>query len=215
MRILMVLSLTFAPLLAQERALVVELSGTAQVKKAGAKDFTPLKVKDFIQDQDTIRTGAKSSMKVIFRTIEIRLQADAEVTLSQLAGGGKAHLTRGFSWYDIKSKQANSFVVSTPTSIASVRGTKFAIVSGKAGSLSCVCHGEIEAGAAEGKTSVVKKGGSQAVGPDGKVVDKDIAKFFKGTTVQRGFAAVVKSDARYAGCLDCHSYPGKKSGYRR
>ncbi|MBE7440763.1 MAG: FecR domain-containing protein [Spirochaetales bacterium] len=215
MRILLIFCLALTPILSQERALVVELTGKAQVKRSGQKDFVALKVKDFITDQDTVRTGAGSSLKLIFRAIEIRLQADAEITLSQLASGGKAHVAKGFSWYDIKSKQPSAFSVTTPTSVASVRGTKFAIVSGKDGSLSCVCHGEIEAGGTGGKTGVLKKGGSQAVGPDGKVVDKDIARFFKGMLVQRAFSRVIKEDSRYSGCLSCHHYPGKKSGYRR
>ena len=127
--------------------------------------------------------------------------------VDQLAASGqnKLHVAKGNAWFHLKKGSGSKLNVSTPTAVASVRGTKFAVVSSEAGTLTCVCKGGITTSAQKGSSSSdLEKGDSLSVGPDGHIQKKDLSKYFKGAKSDPSFAKMVEKDKRLAYCLSCH-----------
>lgn len=201
-------------------ARVVRLLGKARVKPAkNGGDWRPLEVGAKVSDGDLIETGANSQMILRYRSIEMRLGPNTKTRVDALVSPRKStkiHVASGYSWFNVKKGKVKgpvNFTVTTPTAIASVRGTKFAVTENADGSLACVCEGKVDTAPAAAKaataggkrTSRALTGDSHSFGPDGKSPDKkDFAKYFRGLKVDHSFQKKIVADERLSYCTSCH-----------
>ncbi len=200
-------------------ARVVRLLGKARVKPAKADRWRPLTVGAKVGDGDLIETGANSQMILRYRSIEMRLGPNTKTRVDALTSPAKPtkiHVASGYSWFNVKKGKVKgpvNFTVTTPTAIASVRGTKFAVTENEDGSLACVCEGKVDtapagakSAAAGGKrTNRALTGDSHSFGPNGKSPDKkDFAKYFRGLKVDRSFQIKIAAVERVNYCTSCH-----------
>jgi len=207
---LMLLLAAFALILpmsaAPDRALVRSLIGSAEVIRDGKPEA--LRVGAIVKDSDRIRTGRQSQVVVFYKGIEIRLMPETDATLLSLTAPGKpaaVQVQRGFGWFNIKDPSRRGFEASTPTSIAAVRGTKFALGHDDKGFTFCVCEGKVATRPASGgNESVVSAGGSNEYAMGGGFAAHDFSKYFKGLKVDRSFQQEILRDQKLNNCKTCH-----------
>ncbi len=194
-------------------ARVVRLLGKARVKSAGDEKWRPLRVGSMVKNGDSLETGANSQMILRYRSIEMRLGPNTKTRLDALVGpkqSTKVHVSQGYSWFNVKKGKVKgpvNFRVTTPTAIASVRGTKFSVVEDEDGAVSCVCEGKVDtqaAGASGGEKRAVP-GDSHSYTKEGARQEKDFAKYFRGLKVDRSFQKLIDSDERLSYCASCHT----------
>jgi hypothetical protein len=106
-------------------------------RKSPAVDWTKAAKGDPLVSGDEIRTGEKSLAVVKFIDNSIvRVREQSQITISGESGGPKSlskdvHITRGAIGFDIrKQKQNEQFQFTSPTSVASIRGTVGSIAGG-------------------------------------------------------------------------------------
>ena len=118
---------------AQEVGAVAEMEGQAEVLRASAAGWTPLKPGDAVNLGDQVRTAAGSKLKLLFRDDSVvtlapgsTLKIDQQVvgtapvsSFSLLVGTIRALVTDRYGAAGAK------FEVETPTAVAGVRGTGF------------------------------------------------------------------------------------------
>ena len=193
-------------LLAQSnRAFVAFLTGKAEVAPGPNGPWKRLNLKQVVPDSYYIRTKGDTKMMLRYRGVDVRLVGKSEMQIVSLSSGSNAKLklNRGFAWVDLKEKR--KFQVTTPTSIASVRGTKFAITADEDGSISCVCEGKVATESLkDGRERQMGRGGSHTFGPDGKFRNKNLKKYFRKLKVDVTFKREIRKEAKYSGCLSCH-----------
>ncbi|MEQ9366818.1 MAG: FecR domain-containing protein, partial [Leptospirales bacterium] len=117
---------------------------------------------------------------------------------------------QGYSWFNVKKDKVKgpvNFKVTTPTAIASVRGTKFSVVEDEDGALSCVCEGKVDTQAAGAGDDVERavQGDSHSYSKGGERSEKDFAKYFRGLKVDRSFQERIDADERLSYCASCHT----------
>jgi hypothetical protein len=193
-------------------ARVVRMVGKARAKGANDQKWRPLRVGSLVRDGDRVETGPNSQMILRYKSIEMRLGPKTKTRVDALLDASKpskVHVSQGYSWFNVKKgnvKGPVNFRVSTPTAIASVRGTKFAVVEDEDGALSCVCEGKVDTSAA-GEGDDVKRavqGDSHSYAKDGTRLEKDFAKYFRGLKVDRSFQKLIDADERLSYCGSCH-----------
>jgi hypothetical protein len=193
-------------LLAQSnRAFVAFLDGKAEFAAGPKGPWKRLNLKQVIPDSYYVRTKDGTKMMLRYRGVDVRLVGKSEMQIVSLSSGkdAKLKLNRGFAWVDLKEKR--KFSVTTPTSIASVRGTKFAVAADEDGSVSCVCEGKVATeNIKDGKSRLMKPGGSHTFGSDGKFRNKNLNKYFRKLKVDVTFKREIRKEAKYSGCLSCH-----------
>lgn len=196
-------------------ARVVRLLGKARVKGKTDKDWRPLRVGSYIKDGDSLETGPNSQMILRYKSIEMRLGPKTKTRVDALLDAArptKIHVEQGYSWFNVKkgkTKGPVNFRVSTPTAIASVRGTKFSVVEDENGSVSCVCEGKVDTSAVakSGESADVERavqGDSHSYTKGGERQEKDFAKYFQGLKVDLAFQERIDSDERLSYCTSCH-----------
>lgn len=187
------------------RMIVAELSGTA---KAGVHHkMHPLHRGHLVKQGETLQTDANSSLELKTRHLNFKVGANSKVRVDALLNGGQnqMHVQKGQAWFHLQKNSNSKLKVTTPTAVASVRGTKFAVVSSEAGTLTCVCKGSIATNPArKNSTEILKAGDSLSVAADGSIKKKDFRKYFKGANSDHSFKKEIKRDARLAYCLSCH-----------
>lgn len=207
--IFMLLSASLALLLpaaaGPERALVRSLTGSAEVVRGGKTEA--LRVGSFVNDSDRIRTGRQSQIVVLYKGIEIRLMPETDATLVSLTTPGRpgsVQIQRGFGWFKVTGAN-DGFQASTPSAIAAVRGTSFAVGHDAKGSTSCVCKGTVATRPAAGGTETpVSAGGSNEYSTAGQLSVHNFKAYFKGLKVDRSFEQEIRRDAKLANCKSCH-----------
>lgn len=189
-----------------KKALVVSLIGKARVQSAQSKKWRPLRVKSIVNDQDRIQTGKGSKLVIIYKGVQIRLNAETDIVIESLVQGGpaKVNLKKGFGWFSVQPGQ--KLQVGTPSALAGVRGTKFAVAANKSGTISCVCEGTVETAAKSkpGEKKAVEAGWSHSYAPNGELQVKDFRKYFRKLKLDRSFRALMKKDVKLQGCTRCH-----------
>lgn len=116
-------------------ALIFKPVGTVDCLKTG-KDWAKAVPATPLLSGDRVKTGDNSF--VVIKFIEnsiLRLQENSEITISGEMTGSKefsknVHLARGEVSFDVKKKENEKFEFSTPTSVASIRGTEGLLVNG-------------------------------------------------------------------------------------
>ncbi len=197
----------FIPLIGQDgKAVVVRLIGSARVESGGK--WSALARNSVVNDSDTIETGAQSQVVIQYKGIEVRLGANTKLKVESLIDDkkpAKLKLLSGFSWASVKDQGKRGLSIQSPTTVAAVRGTKFALASDAKGSVSCVCEGKVATSPGENKeVSEVAAGGSHTYDAGGKLTKKDFTKYFKKLKVDKTFQAEIQKDARLSSCTNCH-----------
>ncbi len=200
-------------------ARIVRLLGKARIKSsASAKpdNWRPAKIGDYVRNGDLIETGPGSRLIIQHRGTQIRLAARTQTRLDNLLDRGResrVHLQKGFAWFQVNGKRSpRGFRVTTPTAIASVRGTKFSLAETDQGALSCVCEGVVDmrstggggARAARNRADQVAAGASYTYNEDGSKLAKDFTAYFRGLKADRSFQSQVLKDNRLNYCKTCH-----------
>jgi ferric-dicitrate binding protein FerR (iron transport regulator) len=205
------------PLFAQdESARIVRLLGKARVKSASAPGapatWRPARIGAAVRNGDLVETGPGSRLIIQVRGgTQIRLAARTQTRVDNLLDRtrqSRVHLQKGFAWFKVNGKQQpRGFRVTTPTAIASVRGTKFSLAETDQGALSCVCEGVVDmrsqiAGGA--RKDAVAAGASYTYGSRGGRQAKDFTDFFRGLKADRSFQSQILKDNRLNYCKTCH-----------
>jgi hypothetical protein len=125
-----VLSLAFA----NKIAVATKVKGFVEIMAAGTEEFINLKAGTILSDGDKIRTGRSGFAAIIFiddkSTLKLKGDSEAVITGQRSAASisKKINMDQGTVRATIK-KQNVDFVIQTPTSVASVKGTDFWMVS--------------------------------------------------------------------------------------
>ena len=121
-------------LIANKIAVVTKVKGIVEVKKNDNKIFSNLKSGHMLEDGDKIRTGKKGFTAIIFiddkSLLKIKENSEAVITGTKTAKSisKKINMEGGIVRATI-TKQNTEFVIQTPTSVASVKGTDFWVIS--------------------------------------------------------------------------------------
>jgi hypothetical protein len=138
-----------SPVASQLKAIVVFVEGSATAVKNGQK--SEIHIGDILQSGDTINTDSGSQMDVsLSNNTVIRIRQNTSLMLQEIVktiDGGervKVDLTSGSTLNHINKLGSNDhYIVHTPTSVASVRGTSFEITSDNKQSVITVGQGKV------------------------------------------------------------------------
>ena len=127
--------LTIFPLIYAEKiAVATKVKGEVELMRVGKKNFIELKPGNILDDGDKIRTGRSGFTSLIFiddkSTLKLKENSEVVVNGQRTAASisKKINLDGGVVRATIK-KQNIDFVIQTPTSVASVKGTDFWLLS--------------------------------------------------------------------------------------
>ena len=121
-------------LIASKIAVATKVQGSVDLKEVGKKEFKVLKAGAILADGDKIRTGKTGFAVVIFiddkSILKIKGDSEAVITGKRTAASisKKINMDGGTIRATI-SQQDVDFVIQTPTSVASVKGTDFWMIS--------------------------------------------------------------------------------------
>ena len=127
---LLLLVFTNCFIYADKIAVATKVKGLAEIMKVGKKNFNGLKAGSVLEDGDKIRTGKSGFVAIIFiddkSILKIKENSEAVITGSRTAKdiSKKINMDGGTIKASI-TKQNVDFVIQTPTSVASVKGTDF------------------------------------------------------------------------------------------
>jgi len=121
-------------LIASKIAVATKVNGDVEIMPVDAKDFSKLKPGTILSDGDKIRTGNSGFAAIIFiddKSI-LKLKGNSEATIAgqrtSASISKKINMDSGTVRATI-TKQNVDFVIQTPTSVASVKGTDFWLLS--------------------------------------------------------------------------------------
>lgn len=123
-------SIFFSVANANKIAVATKVKGLVELMPTGKKLFSKLKAGTILADGDKIRTGTSGFAAIIFiddkSTLKLKGNSEAVITGQRTAASisKKINMDSGTIRATIK-KQNSSFVIQTPTSVASVKGTDF------------------------------------------------------------------------------------------
>ena len=132
-KIFLLLVLTGCFIYADKIAVATKVKGLTEIMKVGKKGFKGLKAGSILQDGDKIRTGKSGFVAIIFiddkSILKIKENSEAVITGRRTAKdiSKKINMDGGTIKASI-TKQNVDFVIQTPTSVASVKGTEFWMV---------------------------------------------------------------------------------------
>ena len=162
-------------LYADKIAVATKVKGIAEIMKVGKKDFASLKAGVILDDGDKIRTGNAGFVAIIFiddkSTLKIKQNSEAVITGQRTTKdiSKKINLDGGTIRASI-SKQNVDFVIQTPTSVASVKGTDFWLISDEGGDQVIGMEGQVSLVNTEtGQEVNVTSGMTGVSTPDGQV----------------------------------------------
>lgn len=202
---------------AQEYAVATFVKGKVHVLSAAdtSKLWKAIKVNETIRPGDKIKTGNGSKVDFIFKESEIRLQSNTEIVLEEWNAQkqtSKIFVEEGATWFKAKDFKKGSFSVSTPTSVAGVRGTAFGVYYEKKEKVAynCVCEGSVEING-----TLFSKGTGGSVSEVTKEVTKNEYKDLvtkEGATLK--FKEMKKRMPMLDRCLPCHKPIGWEDSNR-
>ena len=132
------LFILISTLSADKIAVATKVKGLVEIMKVGEKEFLSLKAGSILDDGDKIRTGNSGFVAIIFiddkSTLKIKENSEAVITGKKTTKNisKKINLDGGTIRASI-IKQNVDFVIQTPTSVASVKGTDFWLISDDSG----------------------------------------------------------------------------------
>jgi hypothetical protein len=152
-------------------ATLTDVKGEVELKKAGDDDdfWTRAKLYTGLEETDELRTGDESSVEITFDNGTVLvLKENTNMKLMSVIKQLKMKLKKGKLLSSVikQHKGAVPHSIQTPTSVAAVRGTEFAIEVGDEKSTSI--------GVFEGQVSVKKLLGEDQVAEEEMLVDPDM-----------------------------------------
>ena len=120
-------------LYAEKIAVATKVKGVSEIMKVGSKNFSFLKAGMILDDGDKVRTGKSGFVAIIFiddkSTLKVKENSEAVITGRRTKKNisKKINIDGGTIRASI-TKQNVDFVIQTPTSVASVKGTDFWMV---------------------------------------------------------------------------------------
>ena len=118
---------------AEKIAVTTKVKGVSEIMRVGSKKFSSLKAGMILDDGDKIRTGKSGFVAIIFiddkSTLKVKENSEAVITGRRTKKNisKKINIDGGTIRASI-TKQNVDFVIQTPTSVASVKGTDFWMV---------------------------------------------------------------------------------------
>ena len=115
-------------------AVTTKVKGLVEIMPIGKDDFTNLKPGTVLSDGDKIRTGSSGFTAIIFiddkSTLKLKENSEAVITGQRSARSisKKINMDAGTVRATV-NKQNSNFVIQTPTSVASVKGTDFWMIT--------------------------------------------------------------------------------------
>ena len=126
-----ILSVVFVSIIfGSQIAVTTKVTGLVEIMPVGKKDFSDLNAGTILSDGDKIRTGSSGFVAIIFiddkSTLKLKGNSEAVITGQRTAASisKKINMDSGTIRATVK-KQNTDFVIQTPTSVASVKGTDF------------------------------------------------------------------------------------------
>jgi len=160
---------------ADKIAVATKVKGQVEIMKVGKKEFSSLKAGSILDDGDKIRTGNTGFVAIIFiddkSTLKVKENSEAVITGQRTTKdiSKKINLDGGIIRSSI-SKQNVDFVIQTPTSVASVKGTDFWLISDDSGDQVIGMEGLVSLVNIEtGQEVTVSSGMTGISTPDGQV----------------------------------------------
>ena len=132
--ILLICAFTMSVSYANKIAVATKLKGLVEIMQAGKRDFIKLKPGTILSDGDKVRTGSKGFAAIIFiddkSTLKLKEDSEAVITGQRSASSisKKINMDSGTVRATV-TKQNTDFVIQTPTSVASVKGTDFWLIT--------------------------------------------------------------------------------------
>ena len=159
-----------------QAATLESASGVVEVLPAGSETWLPASAVERLEAGDRIRTGPLSAATLVFfNGSRTDLEAETEVTLAQMSslrdGSGEVivlHQWQGRSHNRVQPlpDPASRFEIETPTAVAAVRGTEFAVAVEADGTTQVVVREGLVEVTAQGTTVQVQPGQVTSVQPD-------------------------------------------------
>mgnify|MGYP001257474196 FL=1 len=115
-------------------AVTTKVKGLVEIMPVGKDDFANLKPGTILSDGDKIRTGSSGFTAIIFiddkSTLKLKENSEAVITGQRSAKSiaKKINMDVGTVRATV-NKQNSNFVIQTPTSVASVKGTDFWMIT--------------------------------------------------------------------------------------
>ena len=132
--IILLFTFIFSVALPNKIAVATKVKGPVEIMPIGKKGFSGLEPGTILSDGDKIRTGPSGFTAIIFiddkSTLKVKDNSEVVITGKRTAASisKKINMDEGTIRATVK-KQNTDFVIQTPTSVASVKGTDFWLVS--------------------------------------------------------------------------------------
>ena len=132
--IIILFTFIFSVALPNKIAVATKVKGPVEIMPIGKKGFSDLEPGTILSDGDKIRTGPSGFTAIIFiddkSTLKVKDNSEVVITGKRTAASisKKINMDEGTIRATVK-KQNTDFVIQTPTSVASVKGTDFWLVS--------------------------------------------------------------------------------------
>ena len=132
--IILLFTFIFSVALPNKIAVATKVKGPVEIMPIGKKGFSDLEPGMILSDGDKIRTGPSGFTAIIFiddkSTLKVKDNSEVVITGKRTAASisKKINMDEGTIRATVK-KQNTDFVIQTPTSVASVKGTDFWLVS--------------------------------------------------------------------------------------
>ena len=132
--IILLFTFIFSVALPNKIAVATKVKGPVEMMPIGKKGFSDLEPGTILSDGDKIRTGPSGFTAIIFiddkSTLKVKDNSEVVITGKRTAASisKKINMDEGTIRATVK-KQNTDFVIQTPTSVASVKGTDFWLVS--------------------------------------------------------------------------------------
>lgn len=144
---------------------VVFVEGDVKVKRAGAADYTELKLNESMQEGDAIKTGPGAKASLVTKGgAEIRINENSDFSIP-VKKRNFFNLGAGQVWSRMLSKMAK-LNVRTPSAVCAVRGTEADIEQKEILTVK-VYEGHVDLTGNNGKTQALKAGQLSTVGSAG------------------------------------------------
>ena len=124
----------FSFVIGDKIAVTTKVKGTVELMAVGNKEYLNLKPGTVLSDGDKIRTGKSGFTAVIFiddkTTLKLKENSEVVITGQRTAASISKKINMDAGTIRAKvSKQNTDFVIQTPTSVASVKGTDFWMIT--------------------------------------------------------------------------------------
>ncbi len=120
---------------ADKIAVATRKQGAVEIKRAAEEQISELKKGSFLFNSDLVLTGKDGSALILFLDdkSQLKLKGDTRVTISGSRGRSgiskRVNMDFGVLKVSVAEQRKGAFVIETPTSVASVKGTEFWIIS--------------------------------------------------------------------------------------